>query len=127
MSIKYAELPLVSVIPDTKVVKAASAALQELDDLQQLIEGYKERQEELKLELAGYQKQAGTEGLRWGSLVFVDALMPGRKTLVTSKLMEVAGVTPAQIAECTTVGKPFAKRTFKNLTKPEKPAKDGEE
>jgi hypothetical protein len=116
LKVRYADLPLVSVLEKT-VMEEARQALEELDDLQQLIEGYAKRQDELKKVLGRIQAAAGTEGLRWGQFVFREETRGGRTTLVAAKLMEVAGVTPEQLAECTVTGKPFVQRTFRNLGK----------
>lgn len=116
-AVRYAELPLISVLAKP-MMEQARAALTELNDLQKLIEEYAARQDELKSELAVIQAESGVQGLRYGDLIFREESMPGRKTLVATKLMEVAGVTPAQLAECTVTGKGFVKRTFRNLSKP---------
>jgi hypothetical protein len=115
VTVKFDQLPLVSVLKETAKVKEATELLQELDAIQVLVAIHRGREEELKIELGALQKLAGTEGLRWGSLCFTERLQPGRETLDKQKLMEVAGVTAAQMKECTKTGKPFEVRTFRNL------------
>lgn len=127
-SVVYALLPLVSVLPETKLVKEATDLLEELDAIEKLIDMHVMREVEIKSALAVMQKVAGTQGLRYGDLCFVERQMPGRESLKVEKLMEVTGITATQLKACTVSGKPYVQRVFKNLAQtPKRAAEDQNE
>lgn len=112
-SVKFADLPLISVL-DQPVMNRAKDLLEELDAIQQLKVMNGEREKELEEELERIQRDYDLPGLRYGRLAFRWQMMDGRKTLSAEKLIE-CGVSAEIIERCKVAGKDFAKRELKIL------------
>lgn len=110
----FAALPLISVLKKRSDMEEAKKLLAEVDDIDDLVDGYKERRETIMLRLEELQKTAGTIGLRYGNFCYAAREMPGRTSLDKVKLME-QGVTPAQLKAAEKTGKPFMQREFKTI------------
>ena len=108
-TIKYADLPLISTLPE-KPFQRARALMAELEKLGKV----ESRIEEIKQELEGIQEDYGRAGLRFGKLAFRSQEMAGRRTLKVEKLIE-AGVKASLIEACYETGKAYTTKTFKVL------------
>lgn len=109
--IRFADLPLVSIL-DKKSMKKAQGMLEELQALVESQKAAKEREDEIKLELEEMQNKAGAAGLRYGGLCYVAKEVAGRRTLDKGLLIE-NGVGPEVIEASMKQGAGFVTRTFK--------------
>ncbi len=127
-SIRYAELPLVSVL-NKRQIQQAVELFDELEGLEYVFcpdAGKMVKQEArvktIKSQLMLLQAEGGLDGFRHGQRAFSSSTLPGRKTVDTDRLkvaLVQAGVGVDVVAacfeECTKEGKPYAVSTFKLL------------
>mgnify|MGYP001557776701 FL=1 len=110
-TIRYAELPLISVLEQREMDKAREL-MEELEAVKARREVEEEREEEIKVELGKIQREAELRGLRWGGWAFCQHDMPGRRTL-DKEMLVAKGVGVEVIEACMKQGKGWVQRDFK--------------
>lgn len=118
--VKAATLPLISVLPKSKMA-VARELMEELASLVYIDDPdhpgtkikHEARVSAVKSQLAELQSKFQLQGLRYGQTAFYSKEMSGRRTLSKEKLLSF--MTAAQIETCYDEGAPYITNTFKLL------------